>query len=431
MKHKLPLLLGALIFSGLLLVGCGSTPATGWIDKNGSTYYADANGDYLSGWQEIDGKRYFFGQDGAMATGWLETDEGRYFLNENGIPQTGWITVYGEDYCFAEDGRLVTGWTQLDGKRCYLDSDGTIATGWLEDGGLTYYLDEDGCPSTGWLDIGAYRYYFQENGCMLTGWAQFAGQKYYFRENGIMATGWAQIGDRRYFFEADGNMITGWLNQGDVSYYLQSDGSAAVGPTEIGGTTYYFSPGGVHVPLVNPWHKLPEGYHTELTYIDAKQQVASSCYDALMRMMEDCKAAGHFPMIISGYRTQAEQEFLFNRKIKYFLDLGYSRSAAEREAAKEIAVPGTSEHQLGLAVDIMDSDYPYLDDYQAETATQQWLMEHCYEYGFILRYPNGTTDITGIIFEPWHYRYVGLEVANEIRQLGITLEEYVNAVENG
>jgi D-alanyl-D-alanine carboxypeptidase len=78
-------------------------------------------------------------------------------------------------------------------------------------------------------------------------------------------------------------------------------------------------------------------------------------------------------------------------------------------------------------VDIIDSNYGYLDDYQAQMPTQKWLMEHCHEYGFILRYPVGTTEITGIIFEPWHYRYVGVEIAQEIMNLGITLEEYLGA----
>jgi D-alanyl-D-alanine carboxypeptidase len=104
-----------------------------------------------------------------------------------------------------------------------------------------------------------------------------------------------------------------------------------------------------------------------------------------------------------------------------------SHEKALTEAAKEVAIPGTSEHQLGLAIDLVDADFPYLDDRQANTATQKWLMEHCHEYGFILRYPTGTTQITGIIFEPWHYRYVGQEIAQEIMNLGITLEEYLGA----
>ena len=96
------------------------------------------------------------------------------------------------------------------------------------------------------------------------------------------------------------------------------------------------------------------------------------------------------------------------------------------KAAKEVAVPGTSEHQLGLAVDIVDTQNQVLNRAQEDTAVQQWLMEHCYEYGFILRYPQDKSDDTGIIYEPWHYRYVGTEAALAIRDQGVTLEEYLN-----
>ena len=107
------------------------------------------------------------------------------------------------------------------------------------------------------------------------------------------------------------------------------------------------------------------------------------------------------------------------------LDEGVSMEDAPAVAAESVAVPGTSEHQLGLAADIIDEHYPNLDKGQEETGTQKWLMENCWRYGFILRYPNGTTDITGIIYEPWHYRYVGVDYAKEITDLGVTLEEYV------
>ena len=107
---------------------------------------------------------------------------------------------------------------------------------------------------------------------------------------------------------------------------------------------------------------------------------------------------------------------------------GYSYEEALKVAATISAIPGTSEHQLGLAVDIIDTKLWALEEEQADLPGQQWLMEHCHEYGFILRYPTGTTDITGIIFEPWHYRYVGMDIAREIPERGITLEEYLGAV---
>lgn len=408
---------------------------SGWEVTEEGTFYRDFYGDRVSGWQEIGGQRYYFNEvlepKNAMATGWVDLEDKHFYLGENGIPVTGWQEIDGYTFCFGQDGAMVTGWTTREGVPCYLGSDGIIATGWLEDSGTRYYLNENGNPVSGWQKIGGNTYYFQENGVMLTGWALFEGMRYYFLEDGTMAAGWTDIEGSRYYFGEDGAMHTGWLELGEYRYYLKEDGTAAVGPTEIGGVTYYFSPHGVHILLVNPWNYLPEGYTPELVNVnDSYYRIDSGCYDALLRMIDDCKAAGHAPRLASAYRTQADQIYLFQRKVDYYLSLGCQNWYAQTEAAKHIAVPGTSEHQLGLAVDIIDSYYTNMDDAQADTATQQWLMEHCAEYGFILRYPSGTTEITGIIYEPWHYRYVGVEIAMEIQELGITLEEYLGAAEH-
>ena len=90
-----------------------------------------------------------------------------------------------------------------------------------------------------------------------------------------------------------------------------------------------------------------------------------------------------------------------------------------------MARPGTSEHQLGLAVDIVSASNQSLTKAQEKTKVQKWLMEHCWEYGFILRYPNEKSGITGIGYEPWHYRYVGTEIALDIRDSGLCFEEYL------
>jgi len=95
-----------------------------------------------------------------------------------------------------------------------------------------------------------------------------------------------------------------------------------------------------------------------------------------------------------------------------------------------VALPGTSEHQTGLAVDIVDAGYQSLDEKQERTAVQQWLMKNSWRYGFILRYPNHKSDITGIYYEPWHYRYVGKEAAKEIYEKDICLEEYIKEINN-
>ncbi len=182
--------------------------------------------------------------------------------------------------------------------------------------------------------------------------------------------------------------------------------------------------------LVNPWNPVPADYSVEVVpvgewQIGEDQSIATLCDDALLRMIADCQEAGYRPYICSSYRTQAMQEALFYNKLVRVLSMGYSWDDAPDIAAQSVALPGTSEHQLGLAADIIDSEYTYLDEGQERTGTQRWLMENSWRYGFILRYPNGTTDITGIIYEPWHYRYVGERFAKDIYEKGVTLEEYV------
>ena len=182
--------------------------------------------------------------------------------------------------------------------------------------------------------------------------------------------------------------------------------------------------------LVNPWHMLPEDYAVELQQVtwdqEENQFVDARCADKLLRMMQDCFDAGGSPYICSGYRSMEKQQFLFNNKIARLVAEGVPAEEAPKQAATTVAIPGTSEHQLGLAVDIIDYNYPYLDEYQENMPTQKWLMENSWRYGFILRYPNDKSEITGIIYEPWHYRYVGVVAAKEIYDLGITLEEYLD-----
>ncbi len=177
--------------------------------------------------------------------------------------------------------------------------------------------------------------------------------------------------------------------------------------------------------LVNPWSTLPDGYEVTLTQLKNGHAVDERCYPDLQKMIDDCRSAGLSPVICSSYRTQEKQEALFNNKVNSLLAQGLPLTEARTEAGKAVAVPGTSEHQLGLAVDIVDLSNQNLDKSQEDTAVQKWLMENSWKYGFILRYPNDKSDITGIIYEPWHYRYVGMDAAKEINELGICLEEYL------
>lgn len=178
--------------------------------------------------------------------------------------------------------------------------------------------------------------------------------------------------------------------------------------------------------LVNRWNPLPKSWSVNVTQLRNGQSIDERCYPDLQDMMDDCRAKGLSPVICSSYRTWTRQEELFNAEVNLLKNQGYSDEKAKEKAGTAIAVPGTSEHQLGLAVDIVDSSYQSLDKGQEDTPVQKWLMKNSWKYGFILRYPNGKSDITGIIYEPWHYRYVGKEAAKEIYQSGLCLEEWLD-----
>ena len=180
-----------------------------------------------------------------------------------------------------------------------------------------------------------------------------------------------------------------------------------------------------NLTLVNTWNPLSRDYAFTPTELSNGCKVDQRCYPDLQAMMDACRGSGLSPVICSAYRSYEKQEELYQKKVDRLVARGYSQSDAEAEAAKEVAIPGTSEHQLGLAMDIVDLNNQNLDESQENTAVQKWLMEHSWEYGFILRYPSGKSDVTGIIYEPWHYRYVGKDAAAEIYERGVCLEEYL------
>lgn len=177
--------------------------------------------------------------------------------------------------------------------------------------------------------------------------------------------------------------------------------------------------------LVNAAHAMEEGYVPELAEIENDYYFDERAVESLQKMLTDGRKEGMDFLICSAYRSAEKQKSLYDNKVQRLMAEGMSYGEAYEEAAKEIAYPGTSEHQLGLAVDIVAKDYQLLDDKQEDTKEAKWLRDHCWKYGFILRYPTDKTEETGIIFEPWHYRYVGEMAAKEIMEKGMCLEEYL------
>ena len=180
-----------------------------------------------------------------------------------------------------------------------------------------------------------------------------------------------------------------------------------------------------YLVLVNFENPMEEGYKPELVEVESGYQVDSRIAKAAKKMLNDAYRDGMRIDVCSAYRSVDKQEQVFNESLKERLNQGMNYWDAFEDNRKSVAEPGTSEHALGLALDLISSQYTKLDTAQENTKEAKWLKENCYKYGFILRYPPEKTDITGIIYEPWHYRYVGVEDATKIMELGITLEEYL------
>ena len=180
--------------------------------------------------------------------------------------------------------------------------------------------------------------------------------------------------------------------------------------------------------LVNDWNPLPAGYDSDVTFstVSGGKQVDSRIIDAVNRMLND--AAAYDLAVVSAYRPKEEQDFLYWRKVKQYTDKGYSDLEAQKVGGTIVKRPGFSEHNCGLAMDVGGSGDYTLEQTFANTPAYAWLMEHCADYGFILRFPEGKEDITGVIYEPWHYRYVGEEAARYIMDNDLCLEEYLAQV---
>lgn len=387
--------------------------ATGWLELEGSRYYLDESGIRQSGWVNLEDGSYFLDPEtAAAASGWLQLEEGTYYVTNLGRKLTGWQDIDSNRYYLGSDGLLHTGWLELDGERYFLREDGVMATGWLETPEGRRYLDENGVLRSGWTDTPEGRFYLTEEGLIATGWIETEEGTLYLDENGQPYSGWLDLEKGRYYLTETGLVTTGWLELEGKTYYFREDGIMAIGKVIIDEIAHYFSSTGDHVYLVNAWNPVPDDYEVELVaYKDSK--VAKECYDATVAMFKELDKIGYYK-ITSSYRSKATQQYIWDKRLNQYKQT-MSKADAEAKVAKEVAVPGTSEHHLGLALDI-----------SAGETVDNWLAENSWRYGFIMRYPDGKTHITGIIYEPWHYRYVGLELAKELYDSGLTLEEYMD-----
>lgn len=185
--------------------------------------------------------------------------------------------------------------------------------------------------------------------------------------------------------------------------------------------------------LINKRYAIPDDYTFTLGYIRTMKgtmKCDERIIPDLLKMLQAAKDDGINLQISSPYRDQAYQEYLFDRHIKDYMRQGKSYMEAYALTAQAVTIPGASEHQIGLALDIVCDTYTDLNDGFGDTEAGKWLAKHSCEYGFILRYPKGKEYITGIEYEPWHFRYVGTEAATIITNENLTLEEFVDSLED-
>ena len=186
--------------------------------------------------------------------------------------------------------------------------------------------------------------------------------------------------------------------------------------------------------LVNRTHKMPEDYPVETkecgsaTAINKTLQTEAA--EAFLSMQAAAAKDGVDVRMQSGYRSVSYQKKLYDNKTQYYRDKGLSEAAAREKAAVIVNPPGCSEHNCGLAADLNSPEHTGLDEGFEKTAAFRWLCEHAGDYGFILRYPKDAEDKTEIIYEPWHWRYVGVENAAKINASGLCFEDYIETLQS-
>ena len=176
--------------------------------------------------------------------------------------------------------------------------------------------------------------------------------------------------------------------------------------------------------LVNAENPLPKDFKVNLVRVQG-YPVDERIKEPLENMINGAKNDGVDLLVCYGYRTYEQSKALFEKQVNFQLSKGLKYDDAVSEASRWVAPPGTSEHHTALALDIVTPSYQLLEHDFKNTAAAQWMKENAHKYGFILRYPEDKQDITGITFEPWHYRFVGKEAAEYIYKNNLCLEEFL------
>lgn len=201
---------------------------------------------------------------------------------------------------------------------------------------------------------------------------------------------------------------------------VEAAGTEALAPVE----EWNFDASDWRLVLINKQHPIPDGYDFKLGSFASGMRCDERVIEDLLLMMQAAKKDGLNLVVRSPYRTNDHQEDNFNRKIRRYMREGLSYMEAYKVTSQVVTVPGCSEHEVGLALDITAESYLDLEQEFADTKEGQWLANHSHEYGFILRYPEEKEYITSIVYEPWHFRYVGREAASVMKKENLCLEEF-------
>ncbi len=427
----------------------------GWFKwEDGIYYFRPGNGDMFIGMQVIDGVSYDFGADG-KAVGLTEIPSATIVTPEVTVPEvpeetmgtdvgiTG-ITTPEVEAPTVEEPVVAEipsvyydvagyGWKQnSDGSWSYYNKNGLKAKNWLfDETNHWFFMGEDGKMQTGYIEWCEQRYFLHEDGRMQEGFMVTEEGIYYFRPgNGDMILGFHTIDNVLYNFGEDGKLLTGWQTYNDATYFFNPlTGEAAKGIVLIDGVQYGFNAEGKLDASVIPWNLLlvnykntmPENYEISLKKVSG-YNVDARIADSLSAMINAAKTDGVKLRITSAYRTIATQTRLYNNGLTSRLNKGMSYEEAVAERNLYNAEPGKSEHNLGLALVFISGST--LDDSFENSSQAAWLSVHAHEYGFILRYESDKVDITKIAYEPWHYRYVGVEAAAAMHESGACMEEF-------
>jgi D-alanyl-D-alanine carboxypeptidase/Choline-binding repeat len=336
---------------------------------------------------------------------------------EEVVTKNGWVLEENNWYYYSNNSKE-TGWIKPSGTWYYLHPDtGIMQTGWVLWNNKWYFLDESGAMKTGWIYSLNKWYYLDQSGAMKTGWIYYFNDWYYLNPYGDMRTGWLYYLNNWYFLNPDGDMATGWFVDKGKYYYAYSSGAMAYGKRIDG---YYVGYSGQWIEdttspyylkdvlLVNKRHGLPS------SYASGENVQARAAFE---QMKKAAAIQGLTLHIASGYRSYEYQKNLYWRYVSI-----YGQAQADRFSA----YPGYSEHQTGLAFDIGGSNSSlWVSSGFDHTAEAKWLAKNAHHYGFILRYPPGKEHITGYMYESWHFRYLGVDVASKVFSSGLTLEEYL------